>query len=85
MVKQTLKAYVGDVVDYRVIKDSYKTVVGSLQVTEDMDTNTISSIQPSETPYTSNFVYETNTEGNNPPIITLTEDYVLPEDRKSVV
>jgi hypothetical protein len=80
MASQTIKAYVDDVVNYRVMKDNFKTNVDSFIVTEDMDVDQVVSVSPSETPYTSNFVYETNTEGNNPPIITLTEDYLLPDD-----
>lgn len=80
MVSKTIEANTGEKVTYRVIKDGYKTVTDSIDITIDTDTKTIYNLQPSAEVYTSNFNSKLDVSGNNPPVIVLNDDFILPDD-----
>lgn len=78
MVSKTIKATVGQKIAYKIIKDGFKTVNGTIDVTSDMDTNV--SLETPSTPYTSNLDYSIVENDAFPSIFKLNEDVVLPDD-----
>lgn len=78
MVSKTIKATVGQKIAYKIIKDGFKTVNGTIDVTLDMDTNV--SLETPSTPYTSNIDYSIVENDAFPSIFKLNEDVVLPDD-----
>lgn len=78
MVSKTIKATVGQKIAYKIIKDGFKTVNGTIDVTSDMDTNV--SLETPSTPYTSNIDYSIVENDAFPSIFKLNEDVVLPDD-----
>ena len=79
MVSKTIKVNVGDKVSYRLLKDGYKTVADSINITVDTDNTAIYNLQPSPEVYKSNLNSGLDTSGNNPPVIVLNDDFTLPD------
>ena len=80
MVKKSILAKVGDVIDYKLIRDGYKTGKGNVVVTAEMDTKTTIVADVPSTAYTSNLDYEVDISGENPPIINIKNDITCPDD-----
>lgn len=79
MAKKQIKAKVGQTVDYKIIKDTYKTVTDRFVVSEDMDkVSTIDLSAPTES-YTPTADYTISKLGEYK-IITFNNDIVLPDD-----
>lgn len=79
MVSKTIKVNVGDKISYRLIKDGYKTVADSINITVDTDNTAIYNLQPSSEVYKSNLNSGLDTSGSNPPVIILNDDFILPD------
>lgn len=80
MVKKSILAKVGDKINYKLIRDGYKTGKGNVVVTAEMDTkSTITADVPSTT-YASNLDYEVDISGENPPVINIKNDITCPDD-----
>jgi len=77
--KKNFNLKVGDKIDYKVIKYGYKTVNGTINVTEDLDNLTQITLDPSSEIYNSNLDYTISTEDLCPPIITFNNDITLPD------
>ena len=80
MVKKSILAKVGDVIDYKLIRDGYKTGKGNVVVTAEMDTKTVITADVPSTAYASNLDYEVVISGENPPIINIKSDITCPDD-----
>ena len=80
MVKKSILAKVGDVIDYKLIRDGYKTDKDNVVVTAEMDTKTTITADVPSTAYTSNLDYEVDISGENPPIINIKNDIICPDD-----
>lgn len=80
MVKKSILAKVGDKINYKLIRDGYKTGKGNVEVTEEMDTKTTITADVPSTKYTSNLDYEVDISGQNPPIIDIKNDITCPDD-----
>ena len=80
MVKKSILAKVGDVINYKLIRDGYKTAKGNVVVTAEMDTKTTIVADVPSTTYTSNLDYEVDISGENPPIINIKNDITCPDD-----
>ncbi len=80
MVKKSILAKVGDVIDYKLIRDGYKTGKGNVVVTAEMDTKTVITADVPSTAYTSNLDYEVDISGENPPVINIKNDITCPDD-----
>ena len=79
MAIKQIKAKVGQTVDYKIIKDTYKTVTDRFVVSEDMDmVSTIDLSAPTES-YTPTADYTISKLGEHK-IITFNNDIVLPDD-----
>lgn len=77
MVQKTIKALYKQPVNYKLIKDGYKTVNGVIQAQDGMPKVVDFSV-PSEL-YITDLQYDVNTEVNGAPIIT-TKQFTLPDD-----
>lgn len=77
MVQKTIKALYKQPVNYKLIKDGYKTVNGVIQAEDGMP-KVVDLPVPSEL-YTTDLQYNVNTEVNGAPIVT-TEQFILPDD-----
>ena len=80
MVKKSILAKVGDKINYKLIRDGYKTGKGNVVVTAEMDTKTTIVADVPSTAYTSNLDYEVDISGENPPIINIKNDITCPDD-----
>lgn len=80
MVKKSILAKVGDKINYKLIRDGYKTGKGNVVVTAEMDTETTITADVPSTTYTSNLDYEVDISGENPPIINIKNDITCPDD-----
>lgn len=80
MVKKSILAKVGDVINYKLIRDGYKTAKANVVVTAEMDTKTTIVADVPSTTYTSNLDYEVDISGENPPIINIKNDITCPDD-----
>lgn len=80
MVKKSILAKVGDVIDYKLIRDGYKTGKGNVVVTAEMDTKTTIVADVPSTAYASNLDYEVDISGENPPVINIKRDITCPDD-----
>lgn len=80
MVKKSILAKVGDKINYKLIRDGYKTGKGNVVVTAEMDTKTTIAADVPSTAYTSNLDYEVDISGENPPIINIKNDITCPDD-----
>lgn len=80
MVKKSILAKVGDKINYKLIRDGYKTGKGNVVVTAEMDTKTTIAADVPSTAYASNLDYEVDISGENPPIINIKNDITCPDD-----
>ena len=80
MVKKSILAKVGDKINYKLIRDGYKTGKGNVVVTAEMDTKTTVVADVPSTAYASNLDYEVDISGENPPIINIKNDITCPDD-----
>ena len=80
MVKKSILAKVGDKINYKLIRDGYKTGKGNVVVTAEMDTKTTIVADVPSTAYASNLDYEVDISGKNPPIINIKNDITCPDD-----
>lgn len=80
MVKKSILAKVGDKINYRLIRDGYKTGKGNAVVTAEMDTKTTIVADVPSTAYASNLDYEVDISSENPPIINIKNDITCPDD-----
>lgn len=80
MVKKSILAKVGDKINYKLIRDGYKTGKGNVVVTAEMNTKTTIVADVPSTAYTSNLDYEVDISGENPPIINIKNDITCPDD-----
>lgn len=80
MVKKSILAKVGDKINYKLIRDGYKTAKGNVVVTAEMDTKTTIIADVPSTAYASNLDYEVDISGENPPIINIKNDITCPDD-----
>lgn len=77
MTQKTIKALYKQPVNYKLIRDGYKTIDGVIQAQDGMPKVVDLSV-PSEL-YTTDLQYNVNTEVNGAPIIT-TSQFTLPDD-----
>ena len=80
MVKKSILAKVGDKINYKLIRDGYKTGKGNVVVTAEMDTKTTIVADVPSIAYASNLDYEVDISGKNPPIINIKNDITCPDD-----
>lgn len=80
MVKKSILAKVGDKINYKLIRDGYKTDKGNIVVTAEMDTKSTITADVPSTSYASNLDYEVDISGENPPIINIKNDITCPDD-----
>ena len=80
MVKKSILAKVGDKINYKLIRDGYKTGKGNVVVTAEMDTKSTITADVPSTSYASNLDYEVDISGKNPPIINIKNDITCPDD-----
>lgn len=80
MVKKSILAKVGDKINYKLIRDGYKTGKGNVVVTAEMDTKSTITADVPSTSYASNLDYEVDISGENPPIINIKNDITCPDD-----
>ena len=80
MVKKSILAKVGDKINYKLIRDGYKTGKGNVVVTAEMDTKTTIVADVPSTAYASNLDYEVDISGENPPVINIKRDITCPDD-----
>lgn len=80
MVNKSILAKVGDKINYKLIRDGYKTGKGNVVVTAEMDTKTTIVADVPSTAYTSNLDYEVDISGENPPVINIKNDITCPDD-----
>jgi len=80
MVSKTVQANVGDSVNYKVIKDGYKTVTSSIPITSSMPNVTTFDLETSSVIHNPQLNYSIDTSKNCAPIITFNDNVVTPDD-----
>ena len=63
MVKKSILAKVGDKINYKLIRDGYKTGKGNVVVTAEMDTKSTITADVPSTSYASNLDYDLTDKG----------------------
>ena len=71
MVSKTVQANVGDSVNYKVIKDGYKTVTSSIPITSSMPNVTTVDLETSSVIHNPQLNYSIDTSKDCAPIISL--------------
>lgn len=82
MVSKTVQANIGDSVNYKVIKDGYKTVTSSIPITNDMPNVTSFDLEPSSVIHNPQLNYSIDTTQDCAPIITFNDKVITPDNTK---
>lgn len=80
MTSKVINAFVNSTVQYKVIKDGYKTVTNNINVTESFPISTTYNLEASDVVHNPQISYTINTNVNSQPIITFNNSLVTPDN-----
>lgn len=80
MTSKVIQTITGNDVQYKVIKDGYKTITETIHITDDMPTRTTYDLSPSTVVHNPELDYTIDTSHEYPPIITFNKNVVTPDD-----
>lgn len=80
MTSKVIQTITGNDVQYKVIKDGYKTITETIHITDNMPTRTTYDLSPSTVVHNPELDYTIDTSHEYPPIITFNKNVVTPDD-----
>ena len=80
MTSKVIQTITGNDVQYKVIKDGYKTITETIHITDDMPTRTTYDLSPSTVVHNPELDYTIDTSHEYPPVITFNKNVVTPDD-----
>ena len=80
MTSKVIQTITGNDVQYKVIKDGYKTITETIHITDDMPTRTTYDLSPSTVVHNPELDYTVDTSHEYPPVITFNKNIVTPDD-----
>ena len=80
MTSKVIQTITGNDVQYKVIKDGYKTITETIHITDDMPTRTTYDLSPSTVAHNPELNYTIDTSHEYSPVITFNENVVTPDD-----
>ena len=80
MTSKVIQTITGNDVQYKVIKDGYKTITKTIHITDDMPTRTTYDLSPSTVAHNPELDYTIDTSHEYSPVITFNENVVTPDD-----
>lgn len=80
MTSKVIQTITGNDVQYKVIKDGYKTITETIHITDDMPTRTTYDLSPSTVVHNPELDYTVDTSHEYPPVITFNKNVVTPDD-----
>lgn len=80
MTSKVIQTITGNDVQYKVIKDGYKTITETIHITDDMPTRTTYDLSPSTVAHNPELDYAIDTSHEYPPVITFNKNVVTPDD-----
>lgn len=80
MTSKVIQTITGNDVQYKIIKDGYKTITETIHITDDMPTRTTYDLSPSTVVHNPELDYTIDTSHEYPPIITFNKNVVTPDD-----
>ena len=80
MTSKVIQTITGNDVQYKVIKDGYKTITETIHITDDMPTRTTYDLSPSTVVHNPELDYTVDTSHEYPPVITFNKNVVAPDD-----
>ena len=80
MTSKVIQTITGNDVQYKVIKDGYKTITETIHITDDMPTRTTYDLSPSTVVHNPELDYTIDTSHEYPPVITFNKNIVTPDD-----
>ena len=80
MTSKVIQTITGNDVQYKVIKDGYKTITETIHITDDMPTRTTYDLSPSTVAHNPELNYTIDTSHEYPPVITFNKNVVTPDD-----
>lgn len=80
MTSKVIQTITGNDVQYKVIKDGYKTITETIHITDDMPTRTTYDLSPSTVVHDPELDYTVDTSHEYPPVITFNENVVTPDN-----
>ena len=79
MTSKVIQTITGNDVQYKVIKDGYKTITETIHITDDMPTRTTYDLSPSTVVHNPELDYTIDTSHEYPPVITFNRNVVTPD------
>lgn len=80
MTSKVIQTITGNDVQYKVIKDGYKTITETIHITDDMPTRTTYDLSPSTVVHNPELDYTVDTSHEYPPVITFNKNVITPDD-----
>lgn len=80
MTSKVIQTITGNDVQYKVIKDGYKTITETIHITDGMPTRTTYDLSPSTVVHNPELDYTIDTSHEYPPVITFNKNVVTPDD-----
>ena len=80
MTSKVIQTATGNQIEYKVIKDGYKTVSQTIDVTDSLPTRGVYNLSPSTTVHNPELDYTVDTSHKYPPVITFNKNVVTPDD-----
>ena len=80
MTSKVIQTITGNDVQYKVIKDGYKTITETIHITDDMPTRITYDLSPSTVVHNPELDYTIDTSHEYPPVITFNKNVVTPDD-----
>lgn len=85
MTSKVIQTITGNDVQYKVIKDGYKTITETIHITDDMPTRTTYDLSPSTVAHNPELDYTIDTSHEYPPVITFNKNVVTPDDKEITI
>lgn len=80
MPTKVITTETGNTINYKLIKDGYKTITNSISVTSDMETNTAINLDAPSVQYVSDLIYSVDVTGDYQPLIEI-NSFTTPDDK----
>ena len=80
MTSKVIQTVTGNQIEYKVIKDGYKTVSQTIDVTDSLPTRGVYALSPSTVVHNPELDYTIDTSHEYPPVITFNKNVVTPDD-----
>lgn len=82
MTSKVIQTITGNQIEYKVIKDGYKTISQTIDVDDSLPTRKTYDLVPSTVVHDPELDYTVDTDHTYPPVITFNENVVTPDDKE---